>query len=624
MGVFDRLERGPYAAGDPNDPRMWGTVSDLPYARQTYAGFQVTPETALRVSAVFACTSLIAETIASLPCILYKRLPKGGKEKATEHRWYRTLRYRPNSRKTSSVDFFGGGQMNAGLKGLAYAEILDDGRTGELLPMAPELVVKDTLESGRVRYRYRDPLLGGRERPLLQDQVLEVRDLTMNGVDGLARAALAREAIAVAGAAEGYVGRFFRYDATGRLVLTFPHPLSPEQRADWRQTMAENQEGWQNRSKAMFLHSGVKAEELGKHDDSGFIVDPRRFQVADIARFWRVPLFMIGLEEKSTTWGTGIEQQKQGFVDFTIKPWTDRWSQALMRDLLSDDEQEHYVIEFLFDDLVRGDLLARMQAYAIAIINGILSSNEVRAKENLAPRTGGDQYRENSPGAAPNADGGPTPRPSPAPQDDDEDEDEEARRRVPGPLIADVAVRLAAIEVRNLERRAGKAREDLPKWGTWTREFYGEHRRCVTDMLAPIATAYGIPAWIRDAIADRVERTAITALAEGVPAGWLEQRAGELERLIGETLAVASRADRLAETLGAALTQQGEQLEGALAAVRAAVERPIEVTVAPAAVTTPVTVENHHHLPALGQSRTVEITDDKGKVLRRGKITEQG
>lgn len=531
MGLLDRLERSAPRAGS------YGEWDDFWYKpvdawANTFAGFPMSPDLSMRVSAVFACTSLLAEVIASLPCVLYRRLDRGGKEKAREHRWYKAVRRKPNRRQTR-IDYFGMQQMHLGLRAAAIAEIRDDGQTAELLPVHPELVTRELLPSGLFRYEIRDPK-GGAPRTLLQNRILDVRDLSLDGLTGLARASLAREAIAVAAAAEGYVGRFFKYDATGRLVLTHPTALDETQRAEWRKTIAENAEGWANRSKTMFLHSGVTAAELGKHDDSGFIIDPRRFQVADIARFWRVPLFMIGLEEKSTTWGSGLEQQKQGFVDFTIKSWADRHTEAMNLALLDEDEQEEYFFEFLFADLVRGDLKTRMEAYQIGKSIGMWNPNELREKENEGPREGGDEYQDTVPGAPPNTS---APRPSVPMEPPPAGEEDTQARGVPAPLLHDVARRVGAIETRNIGRRAKGASTNLPKWRAWVASFYAGHRQRVEDELQPIAAAFTLEDWIVESVAERIERTALDALTtDGVPTGWLEQREAEIAAILEETL----------------------------------------------------------------------------------------
>lgn len=553
---------------DVNDERWFLPASAL--MRDTFAGFPIGADTALRVSAVFACNSLIAETLASLPCVLYRRLPDGGKEKAKKHRLYRTLRYQPN-RRMSPMDYFGGQQMHLGLRGNAIAEIRDDGQTIELFPVHPDRVRIDLLDSGRVRYEVQD--VGGGSRVLSQDRVLHVKDLSMDGIGGLSRTSLAREAIAVAAAGEAFVGAFFRNDATGRLLITHPAALSEEKRKEFRQMIQENYAGWANRAKAMLLTNGVTATELGKHDDSGFIIDPRRFQVADIARFWRVPLFMIGLEEKSTTWGTGIEQQKQGFVDFTIKSWADRHAQAMQLALLSEEEQDEYFIEYLFVDLVRGDLKTRMEAYQIGRQIGMYSPNRLLEKENENPRDdpAGDEYQDTPTGAAPNA-----PRTAPAAKPPPEP----AAKRLPAPLRADVLVadaarRIAGAERGAVERRCTKqAATPDASFAQWGQEHFAGDRERVLQILTPLAAALDLPVSVAEETAQRIERTAVLAWLAGLPEGWAAQREAEVQMLVAETFQVGQRLTRSDATLLAVVTEQGRQVAQLAGALQTFLARP--------------------------------------------------
>jgi HK97 family phage portal protein len=528
MGIFSRLERRADVSWSNVDDRWYQPVATF---AATLAGFPIGPDTALRVSAVFGCCSLIAETVASLPVILQRRLPNGGKERAKDHRLYRTLRYRPNGWMTA-MDFYGSGQMHLGLRGSMYYEIKDDGRDVALLPMHPDRVRVDEIAGNRLRYDFNDPKTG--RRPLRQEEVLHVRDLPMDGMVGQARATLAREAIAVAAAAEAFVGGFFKNDATGRLLIKHPGQLSEEKRAEFRKMIQENYAGWANRSKAMLLSHGVEATELGAHKDSGFLLDPRKFQVSDIARFWRVPSFMIGMEEKNTAWGTGIEQMTLGFVTFTIKSWTDRWAQAMMASLLTEEEQEDYVIEFLFADLLRGDLMSRTEALAIQRNHGVINANEWRAFEGMNPREdGGDEYQDTPSGTAPSRQ---PERPATEPPDDEEEDEDEEQAIAMGPLLQDAVARIAAAETREVEKRATKARDDPAKWLTWLQKFYGEHREYAIKVVTPLVEAQALPAWVAPTIGGRVEQTALLALAQGVPEGWRAGRAAELATIITETL----------------------------------------------------------------------------------------
>ncbi len=527
MGIYSRLEHSGLRAGSwgPADDRWYQPIDSF---ASTFAGFPIGPDTAKRVSAVFACVSLIAETIASLPCILYRRLDDdGAKERARDHRLYRTLRFRPNPWMTT-MDFFGCAQMHAGLRGNAFSEIKDDGHTIELHPMHPELTTVEQLESGRLRYKLRHPKTG-EERTLLQDQVVHVRDLSADGFTGQARSVLAREAIGVAAAGEAFVAKFFKNDATGRLVIKHPGRLDATKKKELREEYSENYAGWANRSKMMLLTHGVEVTELGQHNESGFIVDPRKFQTSDIARFWRVPGFMIGLEEKTSSWGTGVAEMKQALVTFTMKPWTDRHAQALMQALLTEEEQEEFFIEFLFADLLRGDLKSQMESYKTGREIGVWSANDVRKKLSENPREdgGGDDYQDTTPGAAPNAAAGQPVVPA--------NEEEEARV-IPEPLRADAVLRIANKEIREVEERTKKANNDPVIWAAWLEAYFGSNRDYTAKVLQPLGEAFGVERWRIETMVDRIANTGVLELKDGIPESWESQRRMEIAAIIDECL----------------------------------------------------------------------------------------
>jgi len=536
MGIFDTLQRAA-----PRADASWNNVDDRWYADDpgggaTFSGFGVTPESAKRTSAVFACTSKIAEIVASLPRALYRRLPDGGKEKARDHRLYHTISRQPNPWQTP-MDFWGGEQSRLCLRGASISRIVDRGNRVELWPHPPNLVTVEQIASGRLRYEFHDPK-GGAPLRLSQDEVLHVRDLpTEDGLSGQGRAALAREAIALAAAGEAFAGGVLKNDAMGRLVFSYEGLVpSAEERQKRREDYQAQQAGWRNQGKALHLYGGAKVSEVGRDVDGGFIIDPRKFQVADVARFWGVPGWLIGLEEKSTSWGSGIEQQLIAFVNLTIKAWTDRWAQAMSMALLDEAEQEELSVEFNFKDLLRGDIKSRFEAYKIGREVGMYSPNDLLAKESEPPREGGDVYEDRIAGTAPGASAGPAPVRTPP----DEEDDEERAATIPAPLLADVADRLAGHERKAFSEKPPTTPAERTAYDAYRVKVFGKHRAFVAKVLAPLGAAFTVPAWQVAAAADRVVATGLTATAEQPGDGWLDARRAELLTILSETLTPAA------------------------------------------------------------------------------------
>lgn len=532
MGLMSRVERSALrAASFPGPLDDWSEWSSSGASQGTYAGLPVSPAVAMRVSVVHACVEVMSMTLASLPLGLFRRLGDTGREKAKDHPLYPVLSYRPNSWQTR-FEFIEYLVRNLYLRAGGFAE--KDFANQELLPIHPDRVTVEQLDNRQMRYRVKQPRAA--ERILAQEQMLYIRDASDDAISGLSRTVLAREAIAVAAAAERFSARWLQNDGSGRVLATHPSKLDPTTRSEFHRNYQENSAGWANRGKLLLAEGGIKFETLPGLQESGFLIDPRNFQIKEICRFFgRVPPFMIGHEDK-TTWGKNIEEIKGGFVTFCAKPAGDRVEQALMRDLLDDNEREDYFIAFDYGELLRGDLLSTVQALAIEKTMGVMNANEARAKLNMNPRTdpGGDVYQDTPAGAAPNATSPGGQAEPPAAPDDEAVE----AAVIPALLVADAVERIGSAELREVEKHTPQAAADVPKFTAWADKFYGKQRAYALKVLAPFV-AFGYPLTVWEEAAARLERTALASLAEGVPDGWAVRRTADIAEIIDDTIRAA-------------------------------------------------------------------------------------
>lgn len=426
-------------------------------------GRRVSADQALSVSAVFACVRIIAETIGSLPCITYRRLARG-KERATDHPMYALLRYHPNERQTA-LEFFEMMTAHVALRGNGYAEKVYRGPVLEqLVPLHPDCMRVDRLDNGRLGYLYTNPHTHERVR-YLEDEILHVRGLSLDGMMGVSVLTYAARTIASAAAADEYGARFFENDATPGGILKHPaHFADKEKRDAFKRAWQQAQSGT-NRGKTAVLEDGMTFEQIGLSNADAQFIESRRWGVEDICRIFRVPLVLVGETTKSTSWGSGVEQFMISFITHTMRPWFVRWEQALQRDFLADDSpDDEYFAEFLAEAMLRGDTTARGAFYKAGIVDGWMTRNEVRERENLNPLPGLDEpleplnmVRAGDPRETPPA----KPPAKPAPEDDDA-EDDAAAHRINRKEIA--AVRRA------IERNAD---------ADWLNRFYRAHESYV-------------------------------------------------------------------------------------------------------------------------------------------------
>ena len=387
MGLFSFFDRFRGSGASSGDRSPYGEFWFEPVSARTGSGMRVSPDSALRLAAVYACVRILAETMASLPLVVYQRRADGGKDKVTDHWLYRLMAKRPN-RFQNPFEWREMLQGHLALRGNAYNQIITNprGEIIELMPIHPDRVKIELLPSGEYRYRVTDR--AGTEVIMPRGDVWHLRGLSSDGLMGMSPIELARENLGMALAAQDYGARFFANDAkpTGGWI-EFPGTFKDnEAKKVFRESYQQAQSG-ANRGKVLVLENGMKFHEVGVTNKDAQFLELRKFQITDIARLFRVPPHMIADLERATF--SNIEQQSLEFVMHTMTPWAERWEASIESELLL--EGDDIEIEFDFANLMRGDAASRSSYYQSGIQNGWLTRNEARIAENLNPIDGLDQ-----------------------------------------------------------------------------------------------------------------------------------------------------------------------------------------------------------------------------------------
>jgi HK97 family phage portal protein len=241
----------------------------------------------------------------------------------------------------------------------------------------------ERVENGRLRYKYREET--GSETVYNQDQIMHLRWLSDDGVNGMVPVELARDAIGLARACEIHGAAFFGNGARPGVVLSTDNTLSAEASEQLRNNWERMHRGAANSSRTAVLTGGLKPVELGGNNQEAQFLEARRFQVEEVCRLYRCPPHLVGDLTRSSF--SNIEQQSIDFVQHTLLPWLRRFETSIVRDLISDPQ---YFAEFDTRGLLRGDAAARASYYQTLWNLGVASINEIRRWENLDPVDGGD------------------------------------------------------------------------------------------------------------------------------------------------------------------------------------------------------------------------------------------
>lgn len=377
--------KGLFSNATLKEPEWWRQSL---FAKQSVSGVSVTIDSALQQAAVFACVRILSEGVASLPLKLYKRNPDGSKELALDHPLYNILHSMPNSEQTA-FDLREFQMVSLGIRGNAYSQILRDGRgrVGEILPLDSQYMHLDRNAAGKLVFNY-DEI--GNSRTFQSRDIWRIAATGTNGVTGLSPIALARESIGLSIATERHGGSLFKNGAQVPQVLENPGELSDEAFERLKQQINEKHAGVDNAHKMMILEGGAKLAAVGMTNEDSQFLQSRKFQIAEIARWYRVPLHMLNELDKATF--SNIEHQSLEFVIHTLRPWLTRIEQTINRDLLLPSERGIYFAEHSVTALLRGDTKTRYEAYGKGIVDGWLSRNEARNFENMNPIDGLDEY----------------------------------------------------------------------------------------------------------------------------------------------------------------------------------------------------------------------------------------
>ncbi|WP_375763071.1 phage portal protein [Bradyrhizobium sp. Pha-3] len=369
-------------------PEPW--LFELFGAPSTLSGVTVTPHTAMTCAPVAAAVRAISEAIGQLPLHVYKKLPDGGKEKATDHPLYRLLHDAPNS-WTPSALFRSLITADALLQPYGgFAQIVrTNGGVHEIIRLDPALS-SITIDYSNYEPQYALKTDGkSPARNIPASDIVHLHTPAYNPSRGLVGEA--REAIALALILERNAARLFGKRTTPGGVVTLKDVTTPEgiakMRAAWKATVG----GAENTGETVFIPADMTWQNTTMTSVDAQFLEMRSFAIGDIARFFRVSPHILAQLDRATM--KNVESLGQEFLSQTLLPWIKRWEQELALKLLTPEERDQFVIEFNLDGFARADLLARSQAMSTNVQARIFSPNEARAIGfNLPPYEGGDTY----------------------------------------------------------------------------------------------------------------------------------------------------------------------------------------------------------------------------------------
>lgn len=356
------------------------------------AGLQVTPDTAMRVSTVYACVSLLAGAISSLPVGIFER--GAGARQEVEHDYWWMLNEQANEDMTSATAW----EYMISAKcfhGDGFAELLRPSHfSNRVIGWKPHhpLRCQPFRDTDGTKYCRIQPEVG----PSYVLDMADVVQLPSLGFDGLISPSpityAAREVIGAALAGDAYTGRFFNDGGNFDYALKTASKLDKEQLKLLHVALSARRGGPGSRS-PLILTGGLEPAQLSVNSKDAEILSTRMFGVEQICAILGVPPHMIGRTEKASSWGTGMAEQGGNFVRYTLRRHLTPIAQELNRRLWP--VRQRYFVGHKTEALESGDMKARADGWRVALGRAgepaWMTVNEVRKAENLPPVDGGDQ-----------------------------------------------------------------------------------------------------------------------------------------------------------------------------------------------------------------------------------------
>jgi HK97 family phage portal protein len=357
----------PSGAGDP-----WAIPSNGSLAAWTPAGVPVTEDTAMQLLVVSSCVRILANAVAGLPLDAVKM--QGATRKQLD------------PAPAIIADPFGGlnsqkfPTRRAGLTQLMVSLLLRG--NGYAAVVARDALMRPT----RLRVIHPDRVAVGlnyeiNRRPVDPTDMVHLMGMSMpESPIGMSVISYARTAIGLGLAAEEFGARFFGQGAHLSGVLELPGDLDKDRARQVKESWEASHTGLRHAFATGVLTGGAKWVPISVTPEDAQFLGTRAAQNLDIAMLFGIPPHMLGQVDRTTSWGTGIEQQSLGFLKYTLSNWI-----GLFEETWSPMLPKPQVARFNVAGLLRTDTAGRYAAYTQARNGGWLTLDEIRALEDYEP-----------------------------------------------------------------------------------------------------------------------------------------------------------------------------------------------------------------------------------------------
>lgn len=358
-------------------------------------GFSISGKKALKENTVYICTKVRAESIGKLSLKVYKE-----REEYKEHELYYLLKYKPNP-LMNSINFWKCIEAQRTLKGNAYAYIERNkkGQVTGIYPIDSDNVTKVVDDSNflsslsKVWYIVIDNK--GIKHKLYSDEILHfIGDITLDGLIGIAPLEYLKCTVENGRATQEFVNKFFKNGLSTKGVIQYVGDLDEKAKRTFRKEFESMSNGLENAHSVSLLPLGYQFQPLSLSMADAQFLENSKLTKREIAAAFGMKSYHLNDLERATF--NNLTEQQKDFYITTLQSSLTNYEQEMQDKLFSQYETLKDVrVEFNVDTILRSDIKTRYESYRIGIQSGFLSPNEVRKKENLPAKEGGDELLAN-------------------------------------------------------------------------------------------------------------------------------------------------------------------------------------------------------------------------------------
>ena len=329
-------------------------IGDFPFSTPD----AISAESAMRISTVYSCIRVRAESIAMLPLRLYEISKDGSRKPAYKNPLYYISRYGD--------------------------EVV------ELIPIANYMVSADyKANTNEPEYTVTVKVKGDTKNIVCgQREILHIKLTALDGLHGLSPIQQVNSLFYNADSTDKLAGKVYQNGIMTSGVLSTDAKLDKDTHKAIRDAFYKTYTGSENAGKPMILDNGLKYQQFKISLVDTQFIDNRKYDRDEICGVFRIPPHMVANLDHATF--SNIEQQNIQFVNYSLVPYLRRIEQRLNKQLIPSDKQNKLKFKFDLTSLLRGDSTSQVNYVKSLLDSGVITINNALEMLGLNTCIGGD------------------------------------------------------------------------------------------------------------------------------------------------------------------------------------------------------------------------------------------